>query len=237
MAAIREIARGHRIRVLEDSAVSFGSTFGVGEGAAPAGSAGDIGVFSFFRTKPLGGVTDGGMVVTNNDALATDCRWRRNHGQDGITRFLHRLIGTNSRMDELTAHFLLHRLDSLDQRLARRDEIAAIYNRGLAGLAPEIVLPVIDLGMHPHRYVVRSDRRDRLADFLRERGIETETIESWLLPKQPAFRTFADDQFAAPNAERYVRTALGLPFFPSMTNRQVTRVIDGIIAFTREAKH
>ncbi|GAB3862782.1 hypothetical protein GCM10029963_69800 [Micromonospora andamanensis] len=137
MPALRALADRHSMRLIEDSAVALGGQVA----GRPAGRHGDAGVYSFFPGKPLGGIGDAGMIVTDDPELATTCRMLRNHGQDLNVRFLHHLVGFNSRMDEVTALFLLRRLPHLDQFLAERRRLARQYGALLREAAPVVLTP------------------------------------------------------------------------------------------------
>lgn len=132
MPALRALADRHGLALVEDSAVTLGGTVA----GRPAGSWGDAGVFSFFPAKPLGGIGDGGMLVTDDGDLAARARALRNHGQ--WERFRHDLVGFNCRMDEIVAGFLLRRLPRLDETRAARRRLADRYAAALQPLAPAV---------------------------------------------------------------------------------------------------
>lgn len=239
MAAVVPIARRHSLRVLEDSAVVLGAGWGGAE-APPdqdipnlsAGLAGDIGLFSFFPAKPLGGIGDGGMIVTNDDALGRACRMLRNHGQDGVTRFLHHLLGYNSRMDEITAAYLSHRLRAFPALLQRRAAIAEVYNRRLAALAPQVLPPPSAAYRRVYyTYVVQAERRDELRAHLAAQGIETQVYYPRPLHLQPAFAYLGHRMGDFPNAERFSARALALPLYPELPGEHVEHVVAQIERF------
>lgn len=222
MPSLHQATRRSGVTLVEDSAVAFGAQ----HQGRWAGRWGDIGVYSFFPVKPAGGIAEAGMITCDDPDLARRCRWLRNHGQDGITRFRHHLVGYNCRMDEIAAGFLLHRLGQLQGRLKRRAEIVTLYSRELAHRAPWLSLPSTDgeTGLN-YIYVVRCPDRDDLALHLGRHGVETKTYYSTLLPHQPAFSAFAGDG-PWPNASAMAGGHLALPLYPEMSDAQVAYVID-----------
>lgn len=231
MPGITEVARLAGISVIEDAAVMYGARIG----DVPVGLWGDAGVFSFFSTKPLGGIGDAGVIVTDSEDIATRCRWLRNHGQDGKHRFVHHLLGLNSRMDEHAARYLLHRRGSYPRLRRKREEIARHYDARFLDVAPSLHLfspPDKHFGIH-HKYVVRTTRKTALQDFLKTRGIETEDFSGYVLPHQAAFAEFAAGE-RFPNAEELQRDALALPLYPSMTDLEIEHVAESVVAFFRD---
>jgi dTDP-4-amino-4,6-dideoxygalactose transaminase len=136
MPAFLDIGRRHGLPVIEDAAVAQGAVLG----GTPAGRWGDLGVFSFFQVKAFGTAGEGGVVLTDDPGLGRRVRMLRNHGQDGVHRFRHHVIGQNSRFDEVLAAFQLHRLAGFADRLERRARIADYYTERFAPLAGRGVL-------------------------------------------------------------------------------------------------
>ncbi|TVX94411.1 DegT/DnrJ/EryC1/StrS family aminotransferase [Paenibacillus agilis] len=231
MSAIREIADRHQLHVLEDSAVALGASMN----GTKAGLLGDSGLYSFFPAKPLGGIGDGGIIVTNDDELGQRCRMLRNHGQDGITRFLHHHLGYNHRMDEVVARYLQHKLLRFDQLIERRAQIAARYNEAFASLAPDIRVVTDD---HYDRvyytYVLQSERRDELQQFLQARGIETQIYYPLALPLQPAFAYLGHKEGDFPHAEALTKRSLALPLYAEMPDEHVDLVIEAVLAHSHQ---
>lgn len=228
MPAIARLAADHDLWVLEDSAIALGMSWG----GISAGRLGDIGVLSFHPVKPLAGTSDGGAVVTDDPHLARRARMLRNHGQDGIHRFLHHLLGFNLRMDDVVAGVLAHRLERYRDAIARRRELAERYDAGLADLAPELRTPP----PVPHErifytYVVRSMRRDELEAHLAARGVETKVYYPYPLHLQPAFRHLGHARGDFPCAERAARELLALPLYPEMPDAHVDEVIEAVRSF------
>ncbi|MGH8897245.1 MAG: DegT/DnrJ/EryC1/StrS family aminotransferase [Egibacteraceae bacterium] len=227
MAALRALADRRGLRLIENSAVTFGGTVD----GRPTGRYGDAGVFSFFPAKPLGGCGDAGMVVTDDDDLAAACRALRNHGQ-GAERFRHELVGFNCRMDEVTAGFLLRRLPTLTDQLTARRRLAQRYHEQLHPLAPSVVPPPGDFtGRAVYTYVVRAQDRDGLRAFLASRGVETVVSYPRPLHLQPAFAHLGHRPGDFPNAERLAHECLALPLYPEMPAADVDRVAAAVADF------
>lgn len=230
MAAYRRLATRFGLGLVEDSAVSLGAEID----GAPAGSYGDVAVFSFYPGKPLGGIGDGGMIVTDDAVIASLCRMRRNHGQDPSTRFLHHSIGWNSRMDEICAAFLLRRLPHLAPWLDRRRALANAYNTLLEPLAPELLTPPGGFEKRAvYTYVVRAQRREELCEHLRGSGIETMVYYPRPLHLQPVFAGLGHRAGEFPNAERLARECVALPLYPEMADSEVEYVASSVSEFYR----
>ena len=227
MPAFRALADRHGLRLIEDSALAQGGTLQ----GRPAGRWGDAGLYSFVQVKTFGMPGEGGVVVTDDAALAAEVRMLRNHGQDGVHRFVHHRIGHNSRFDEVMAAFQLHRLPGLDARLARRAEISAYYSRRLAGrglAAP----PEGGDGRFHYVYTVLTERRDALRSHLAEHGVAAHVYYPRPLPAQPAFAPHARPGASWPNAADAARRNISLPLYPNLTDAQVEHVADTVCAFT-----
>lgn len=226
--ALRE-ALPDDVLILEDSATAFGARLR----ARHAGTLGDIGVYSFFPAKPLGGIGDGGAVITDDDQVAGTVRMLRNHGQDGRRRFYHQRLGYNSRMDETNAAWLQVQLRENDLHLSRKQAIARAYDEVIEACDGAI------LGQHrgtpdfsPHAYVVRSAERERLARHLTARGIETRVHFPVPLPEQPAFLEWSAGPAHYPNARLLGKQCLALPLCSGMSDGQVSHVIEALKEFS-----
>src|SRR5580658_189746 len=225
LAAITDIARRYGARLIEDCAQAHGATFG----DKPVGSFGEIACFSFYPTKNLGGFGDGGAVATCDPALAARLRSLREYGWEA--RYISTVTGMNSRLDELQAAILRVRLAHLAADNARRGEIAAAYDRGLAGL--ELVLPHRRAGSTPvwHQYFVRSRTRDALQQALAPRGIGTNIHYPVPVHLQPAY---ADRLLTGPSglavSEQAAREVLSLPIYPQQPDEAVGEVVAAIRA-------
>ncbi|KOX24584.1 aminotransferase DegT [Saccharothrix sp. NRRL B-16348] len=229
MPALRRIATGAGVRLLEDSAVGQGGVLA----GRPAGTWGDAGVFSFVQVKTFGMPGEGGMVVTGDPALAREVRMLRNHGQDGVHRFLHHRVGYNSRFDEVMAAFQLRRLAGLPDRLERRARIGEYYTSRFADLAGRGVLapPPGRDGRCYYVYSLLADRRDALRDHLTARGIGSHVYYQAPLPRQPAFAGHAQPGRDWPAAASAARRQLAIPIHPHLTDAQVERIADEVCRF------
>lgn len=222
--AIRDALDGRSVAILEDAATAIGGRFANG---TPAGAAGDFGVVSFFPAKPLGGIGDGGMMLTDDEDVARRCRSLRNHGQDGITRFVHHEVGYNARMDEWNAAYLSYKAERLDDALEARREAAALYEDALAGL------PVAHQARNghegvPYAFVILVEDARRMAALLGSRGIASKTYTS--LDRHPAYASAAAGR-GLEAAHRIAERALALPFFPGITRGEIERVASALAEF------
>jgi dTDP-4-amino-4,6-dideoxygalactose transaminase len=221
--AIVPLARRHGARVVEDCAQSHGALVG----ARRTGSVGDVGAFSFYPTKNLGALGDGGMVVTDDEGLAERVRSLREYGWR--ERYVSDSPGMNSRLDELQAAILRVKLGALDADNGRRAAIAAAYDAGLAGLG--LRLPARRPGANHvfHQYVVRSGERDRLRADLAQRGVATNIHYPVPIHRQPAYRDrLAQGPGGLGESERAAREVLSLPLHPQLRDEAVALVIAGL---------
>ncbi|HXH85165.1 MAG TPA: DegT/DnrJ/EryC1/StrS family aminotransferase [Candidatus Tectomicrobia bacterium] len=221
--AVRDLAGRLGVWLLEDCAQAHGATWRGGR----VGRFGRAGVFSFYPSKNLTVMGDGGAVVTDDDDLAAHCRRLRDHGRR--SKDVHDEVGFNLRFNEIQAavgRVLLRRLDAMN---ARRRAIAARYAEGLAGLP--LALPAVRPGAGHvyHLYVVRTPRRDALAAFLRERGIQTGVHYPVPAHRQPAVETLAAPPL--PATERLVDEILSLPISAGHADDEIDRVIAEVRAF------
>ena len=220
-AALRAVAERHGLAVVEDCCQAHLAT----EAGVPVGTAGAAGAFSFYPTKNLGALGDGGAVVTNDAAVAARIRRLRNGGQ--ASRYDHVEPGVNSRLDELQAAVLRVRLQGLAGATAVRRDLAGTYRRQLgAGVTPIVER---DPGHVYHLFPVRLPERDRLMAFLAERGIETLVHYPVPLSAQQAFTRY--DPRACPVASLAATELLSLPLNPRMSREDVIRVADTVNEF------
>jgi dTDP-4-amino-4,6-dideoxygalactose transaminase len=218
MEALTELAREHDLRILEDAAQAAGARLD----GRRVGTWGDAAAFSFYPSKNLPGVGDGGALVTDDEAVAAMSRRLRNHGS--TDKELHTEIGHNSRLDELQAAALRVQLPRLDEWNAQRRAAAAEY--ATAGLGELVRLPGEAPGAEHvfHLYVVGTERRRRLRETLQRAGIGARVYYSTPLYRQPALREFAPSS-PLPGAERFASEGLALPMGPSLTAAQVETVV------------
>jgi dTDP-4-amino-4,6-dideoxygalactose transaminase len=224
--ALGTLARRHGVRLIEDCAQAHGASFA----GRPVGSFGEIGCFSFYPTKNLGALGDGGALTTSDDGLAAEIRAVREYGWRG-RRYVSERTGVNSRLDELQAAILRVKLPHLAADNARRAAIAARYDAGLAGL--DLVLPARAAGRSHvfHQYVVRSRRRDALREALQAAGIGTNVHYPVPVHLQPAYR---DRTALGPSGLAETELAAGeilsLPMYPQLDDAQVERTIAAVRA-------
>ncbi|MEM5400563.1 DegT/DnrJ/EryC1/StrS family aminotransferase [Paraburkholderia unamae] len=220
MESINAIARRHGLFVLEDAAQAHGARYN----GSRTGSLGDAAAFSFYPGKNLGGMGDGGAIVTNDDDLATTIRKLRNYGS--TVKYRHELVAVNSRLDEIQAAILRVKLRALDSENARRSGVAAAYAKALAGIP--LQLPVVAPGAEPvwHLYVVRTQQRDALQAHLRKNGIETLVHYPIACHKQQAYA--GTDWPALPIAEKLQGEILSLPMAPYLTSEEIQTVAASI---------
>lgn len=222
--AVSEIARAHRLFLLQDAAQSFGACW---RGEA-AGRQGDAAAISFYPAKPLGAYGDGGAVLTDDGELAEEVRLLRSHGERrGGVRYAHLRIGLNSRLDTLQAAILLAKLPALDEEIERRAALARRYDEALEGL---VLCPPPLAGDRSAwaQYTIRVGARDRLADGLRRRGIPSAVHYPRPLHRQPAYRSFPTAPDGLPVAEALARTVLSLPIHPDLAEADQARIIAAI---------
>ena len=221
--ALSHLASSMRIRLIEDACQAHGAEYG----GRRVGTVGDFGCFSFYPTKNLGALGDGGMIVTNDDELAERARLVREYGWKPRNHALVR--GINSRLDELQAATLRVKLPHLDEWNARRREIAERYRRCLLELATAnatLALPYDAPNCHHvyHLYVVQTDRRDEIRSALAGRGVGTGIHYPNPTHLQPAFADFWEVTPRLPVTETLAQRVLSLPMFPEMTDDEVDLV-------------
>jgi dTDP-4-amino-4,6-dideoxygalactose transaminase len=205
------------VTVLEDAAQAFGG----GTEGKRVGSLGAAATFSFYPTKNLFGLGDGGLVATSDEGLADRVRLLRFHGSRDKERF--DAIGYNSRLDELQAAVLRVFLGHVDRWNAARREAAARYEA--LGLGELCELPADEPGHVYHVYCVRSPERDRIAAVLRAREIACATYYSTPLHRQPALGPLGSADESLPETERASRETLALPLWPGITSDQQEQVV------------
>ena len=205
-----------------DAAQAHGATYD----GRPLGGRGDATAWSFYPTKNLGALGDGGAVTTNDLELAQTIRELRDYGRDGRHHFARR--GRNTRLDELQAAFLTIKLEHLDNWVKRRREIAARYCEELSGI--ELTLPTVDLldSSAWHLFVVRSRRRDELKSTLTGYGIETDLHYPIPPHRQPAYAELALHFGPLPISEQLADEVLSLPMHPMLDDDAVSRVITAV---------
>jgi dTDP-4-amino-4,6-dideoxygalactose transaminase len=225
MDPIRDVARRHGLKVIEDAAQAIGATYK----GRKAGSMGDTGCFSFFPTKNLGGFGDGGMVTTNDEHLARRIGSLRVHGSRD--RYHHTEVGLNSRLDALQAAILLVKLKYLEGWSDKRIENAGFYGESLRDLP--VKTPRIQSWNRCifNQYTLRVIERDRFREYLKDRGVPTAIYYPVPLHLQPCFADLGHRPGDLPAAEEACREAVSLPIFPELRPDELSHVVASIRAF------
>jgi dTDP-4-amino-4,6-dideoxygalactose transaminase len=239
MAPIMDVAKRHNLSVIEDAAQAIGSEYRDGRRVC---SMGTIGCLSFFPSKNLGCLGDGGMVVTNDSDLAERIRILRVHGSK--PKYYHKLIGGNFRLDTIQAAVLNVKLNYLDEWTKRRQENADRYEALFqqSGLAqkerihlPEAVYRAAGV-KHYHIYnqfVLRAERRDDLMTYLKQKGIGTEIYYPVPFHLQECFQSLGYRDGDFPESERAAKETVALPIYPELTSAQQAEVVEAITSFYR----
>ncbi len=229
MDPILEIARDRNLYVVEDAAQAIGADY-LGQ---PAGSLGDVGCFSFYPTKNLGGFGDGGILTTNNAELADRLRLLANHGMR--PRYYHLEIGINSRLDSIQAAVLGIKIRHLAEWTAQRAENARLYSRLLTdnSLANEIILPesVHDNSTHVwNQYTIRIPNgwRDHVRQQLSDANIGTEIYYPIPLHQQKCFEHLCCEFGSLSETERASSEVLSLPIFPELTEAEIACTVSAL---------
>jgi aminotransferase EvaB len=229
MDEVGKVAQRHSLHVIEDCAQAHGARYK----DRIAGSMGDLAAFSFYPTKILGGYGDGGMILTCSESLESRCRRLRFYGMDKQYYSLER--GYNSRLDELHAAILLRKLKHLDEYIARRRQIAALYYHELADT--ELVLPAVrDNNFHSYYlFVCRHARRDFILQHLRERNIFLNISYPWPVHTMPAYAHLGYRSGDLPATESAAQQIFSLPMFPSLTDEEAVQTCDALKAALAQA--
>jgi dTDP-4-amino-4,6-dideoxygalactose transaminase len=230
MEQIGPIAARHNLPVIEDGAQSIGARRKIKGEWKMSGELGGVGTLSFFPTKNLGAWGDGGLMVTQDDALAERLRRLRQHG--GLRQYLHEEVGTNSRLDTLQAAVLLAKLPYLDGWNEGRKRNAARYNAAFSG-HPAICPPTTDPANDHiyHQYTVRVPQRDQLQAHLKANGIGHSVYYPLALHLQPCFAYLGYQRGSLPVCEAAMDSVISLPIYPEMTAEQQDRVIETVQSF------
>jgi dTDP-4-amino-4,6-dideoxygalactose transaminase len=223
MRTLVQIAERRGLAVIEDACQAHGAS----RDGIRAGAGGLASAFSFYPGKNLGAFGDAGALVTDDAELADVVRALREHGQR--RKYVHDLEGWTARLDTIQAIVLLRKLPHLDSWNAERREVAAAYSERLAGVG-DLRLPPVPDGSEPvwHIYAVRTAEPDRLAGFLRERGVGTGRHYPDPVHLSPAYAWLGHKRGEFPVAEALAREVLSLPMFPGMTEQQIEAVVRGI---------
>lgn len=224
MEPIKQLAESHKLLLIEDAAQAHGAE---NEKGIKAGNFGDAAAFSFYPSKNLGALGDGGAITTNDEGLYTQIVKLRNYGS--TTKYKNEILGYNSRLDEIQAAFLSVKLKHLDADNLKRREIAKRYIYEVNN--PKIILPYYN-GTRNHvfyTFVIRVEDRDKLVNYLKEHGVES-LIHYPVAPhKQGALKEF--NELSLPITEEIHKSVVSLPMSPVMREEEVTKVIKILNAY------
>jgi dTDP-4-amino-4,6-dideoxygalactose transaminase len=226
MDPIMEIAGKNNLAVIEDAAQSITSTYK----GKKAGSFGDMGCFSFFPSKNLGGAGDGGMIVTNNEQLYSRLKAMRNHGSN--PKYYHQFVGGNFRLDAIQAAVLLVKLSHLDDWSEARRRNAAFYDEMFADTIIETPYINPDCVSIYNQYMIRIPNRDEVMALLRKENIGCEIYYPCPQHLQECFRNLGYKQGDFPETEKASKEVLAIPIYPELTSDMQNYVADKIMSFT-----
>lgn len=225
MKKIVDICKKHDLRLVEDCAQSHGAQFD----GQTTGTFGDIGCFSFYPSKNLGAFGDAGAIITNDDSIAENVRVFRNYGSE--KRYYNKVVGANSRLDELQAGLLRVRLNHLDELIDEKKVICEKYLEELKN--DKIILPDIrDGATHIwHQFVLRTEYRDELIEYLDNKGIGT--IIHYPIPPHlsEAYRYLGVKKGSLPITEKYAESVVSIPLYNGMKQEEQSYIIDAINKF------
>ncbi len=218
MDEIMRVARQYGLAVVEDCAQAHGAAVG----DRNVGTIGDVAAFSFYPTKNLGAIGDGGAVVTTNSGIAERCRWLREYGWK--ERYVSHMAGVNSRLDELQAAILRVKLPYVAADNAKRREIARCYNQALTGVVVTGPAEMPGTVHAMHLYVVETEHRHAFEAFLTERGICTARHYPVAVHRQPAYSGRIRGGDALPVTDRLYGKIVSLPMYPEMQGSHIDRI-------------
>ncbi len=228
MFGVMKIAKEYNLRVIEDAAQAHGATLKMPDGNTRlAGTIGDIGCFSFYPSKNLGGLGDGGMVITNNSQLSQKLVMLRNYGR--VSKYEHAIIGYNSRLDTMQAAVLRVKLKRLDRWNAMRRQAARIYDE-LFSTLPGVITPYVRAEATPvyHCYAIRTPMRDLVFQELTKKGVGVIVHYPIPLHLQKAYKDLAHKRGDFPVAERVSKEIISLPMYPHLKRTAIKFVVDNI---------
>ncbi len=228
MPRINAIARDSGLSVIEDAAQAHGATLN----GMDVGTMGDAACFSFYPGKNLGAYGDAGALTTNRSAVAKKVSLLRNHGRR--SKYLHEIVGYGERLDTIQAAILQVKLGHLSAWNAKRRRLAARYTELLDD--SDLILPFVAEGADPvwHLYVIRTEQRDALLEFLMRRGIGAGIHYPVPLHLQPAYADLGYVRGALPVTEMVADSCLSLPIYPEMTDEQQDVVVSEVFAFLKQ---
>ena len=221
MAEISSIAAKYNLKIVEDTAQSFGTIYN----EKFLGTIGDVGCFSFFPTKTLGAYGDGGAIITNNKKIAERARMLKNHGAS--KKYYNEIIGYNSRLDSIQASFLNMKLEKINKLISLRKKAGEFYNKILKDNENLTIVGNQDSSFNYYSIIIKNGSRDELQTYLTESEISSTIYYPRTLPSLPAH----DVKESFPNAEFLSKNILALPIFPSIQENQQLYVAEKINDF------
>ncbi|MGB3368835.1 MAG: DegT/DnrJ/EryC1/StrS family aminotransferase [Acidaminobacteraceae bacterium] len=229
MEELMKIRSEYGIKIVEDSAQAIGSECKVDGLTRKSGSIGDIGCYSFFPSKNLGGYGDGGLVVTNDEELYNKMKILRAHGSS--PKYYHKYVGGNFRIDAMQASILDVKLKYLDDWTKSRIDVASKYSLGISvekAITPELTNELDYIKHIYHQYVIRVKNRDKVIDILKDRGISTAIYYPLPLHLQECFEDLGYKKGDFPITETACDEVLALPIYPELGDKNISRIIAGI---------
>lgn len=225
MPDLIRFAAENKLKVVEDNAQAVGSSWQ----GQPSGSFGHANAVSFYPTKNLGALGDGGAVLTDDEEIAQFCRTVRNYGSE--KKYHNLILGENSRLDEFQAAFLSQKLQLLEAQKEEKKQLVAHYRNAFQALVGICLLPQFPETMNWHLFPVFTSQRDELAAFLKQKSIGT--VIHYPIPShlQPALRDLGYKKGDFPHTEHLAEETLSLPLFPGMTEAQQEYVIEAVVDF------
>jgi len=224
MDEILEIAKRYNLKVIEDCAQAFGTEYK----SKKIGGIGDIGAFSFFPSKNLGAYGDGGIVVTDDKDVADKIMILRVHGSK--QRYIHQVIGYNSRLDEIQAAILRVKLKKIDEWNEMRRKNASIYNKLLNKLPVQLSKEAGKSHIY-HVYTIQIKRRDECMKFLSENGISTAIHYPVPISAQEPYKYLGYSESDLPNSYKVASEVISLPMFPELKREEIEKVCEAIKRF------
>jgi len=221
MAEISSIADKYNLKIVEDTAQSFGTIYN----EKFLGTIGDVGCFSFFPTKTLGAYGDGGAIITDNKKIAERARMLKNHGAS--KKYYNEIIGYNSRLDSIQASFLNMKLEKINKLISLRKKAGEFYNKILKDNENLTIVGNQDSSFNYYSIIIKNGSRDELQTYLTESEISSTIYYPRTLPSLPAH----DVKESFPNAEFLSKNILALPIFPSIQENQQLYVAEKINDF------
>lgn len=229
MDVIVDIAEENSLHIIEDAAQAHGAEYK----GRKVGGIGHVACFSFYPSKNMTVCGDGGIVVTNNEEIAEKVRMIRDHGRR--EKYIFRMIGYNLRFNEIQAAIGIRQLEKLPEWNEARRNIARMYNQALENV---VITPIEKpWAKHVyHLYVIRTEKRDELREFLKQQGISTGVHYPVPIHEQPAITNVLGIQPSLPNTEKFAEEVLSLPMYPTLTKGEVAYISEKITEFLESSK-